>query len=312
MCDEKDLEKFSQDELRLARLSRRRFSTMVAGAGLTLSLGSCSPKANGAAKGAEEGEAGANDAGAEDIALDERMVSIATADGTMDAFFVHQRGAAAPAIIIWPDIAGLRDAFKMMARRLAASGYAVLVANPYYRNVPAPQFADFADFIEQDGFAKVRPWREAANAGAVMRDATALAAFLDAQGAVDASRGVGVQGYCMGGPFTIYSAAAAPDRIHAAASFHGGGLVGADETAPINLMDDINAQLLIAIAQNDDARAPDDKDKLRAAAAANGVTAEIEVYAADHGWTVYDSPAYDEAEGERAWARLLALYDAAL
>ena len=301
MCDEKDLEK-----LRTAALSRRRFSALVAGAGLTLSLGACSSGASGA------NDADTDDPDAQGVAIDESEVSVATADGAMDAFFVHPQNAPAPAVIIWPDIAGRRDAFKMMARRLAASGYAVLVTNPYYRNTPAPQVADFADFIEREGFAKVRPWREAANAAAIMRDAAALVAFLDAQGAVDAARGVGVQGYCMGGPFTIWSAAGAPGRIRAAASFHGGGLVGDDEAAPINLMDDINAQLLIAIAQNDDARAPDDKTRLRAAADAQGVTAEIEVYAADHGWTVYDAPAYDEPEAERAWARLLALYAAAL
>lgn len=290
MCDRHDLESFRKDGM-----SRRKFSALAAGTGLGLALAGCATAADGASAG-----------------LTERMISVDTADGTMDAFFVHPAKGASPAVIIWPDIAGLRDAFKMMARRLAGEGYAVLVANPYYRNVPAPQFADFDEFRAEGGFQKVGPWREAANAEAIMRDATSLIAYLDAQDAVDETRGVGAQGYCMGGPFTVWSAAAVPLRMRAAASFHGGGLVGDAETSPINLFDDINANLLIAIAQNDDAKAPEDKTKLRAAVEANGLDAEIDVYAADHGWTVYDSPVYDEAEGERAWAQLLALYQKSL
>lgn len=299
MCDEKDIEKFRNDAW-----SRRQFSTMVAGAGIGLSLGACSTDVAPA-----DARSSAKGAG---LTLGERMVSIATTDGTMDAFLVYPTNAASPAVIIWPDIAGLRESFKQMARRLAGEGYAVLVANPYYRDIPAPQFSDFEDFVAQQGFQKVRPWREAANAEAVMRDAVSLIAFLDAEEGVDAKRGVGAQGYCMGGAFTIWSAAGAPARMRAAASLHGGGLVGDAATAPINLFDDIKASLLIAIAQNDDAKAPGDKTKLRAAADANGVDAEIEVYAADHGWTVYDSPVYNEIEAERAWARLLALYKKAL
>lgn len=290
MCDDHDLENFRKEGF-----SRRSFATLVAGAGFGLALSGCATAADGAAAG-----------------LTESMVSIDTADGTMDAFFVHPARGTSPAVIIWPDIAGLRDAFKMMARRLAGEGYAVLVANPYYRNVPAPQFADFDEFRAEGGFQKVGPWREAADAEAIMRDTTSLITYLDAQDAVDETRGVGAQGYCMGGPFTIWSAAGVPGRMRAAASFHGGGLVGDKETSPINLFDDINANVLIAIAQNDDAKAPNDKVKLREAADANGVDAEIEVYAADHGWTVYDSPVYNEAEGERAWARLLALYEKSL
>ncbi len=290
MCDNHDLESFRKEGF-----SRRSFAALVAGTGLGLALSGCATAADGAAAG-----------------LTESMVSISTADGTMDAFFVHPASGASPAVIIWPDVAGLRDAFKIMARRLAGEGYAVLVANPYYRDAAAPQFADFDEFRSTGGFQKVGPWRAAADAEAIMRDTTSLIAYLDAQDAVDETRGVGAQGYCMGGPFTIWSAAGVPGRMRAAASFHGGGLVGDAETAPINLFDDINANLLIAIAQNDDAKAPEDKTKLREAAEANGVDAEIEVYAADHGWTVYDSPVYDEAEGERAWARLLALYEKSL
>ena len=287
MCDEIDLQSFKQ-----RGINRRQFGAV----GVLASLAACTTTAE-----------------AEEAGLTESDVTITTADGTMDAFFVHPAGKSVPAVIIWPDIAGLRDAFKMMARRLAASNYAVLVANPYYRSAKAPQFEDFADWAAQGGMQKVGPWREQLTPEAIMRDATSLTGWLDAQDGVKSSAGIGTQGYCMGGPFTVWSAAGVPSRIKAACSFHGGGLVGEGDTAPINLFDDAeDTHFLIAIAKNDDARAPDDKTKLRAAADAAGVEAEIEVFGGDHGWTVYDSPVYDEAEGEKAWARLLATYQAAL
>jgi carboxymethylenebutenolidase len=247
-------------------------------------------------------------------ALAERTVSFAAPGGTMDAFFVHPGAGKHPAVIVWPDIAGLRDSFKVMARRLASSGYSVLVVNPYYRDLPAPQFQDFEDFRANEGFQKVGPWRGRMNADGVTETARAVVGWLDRQPAVDTTKGIGNQGYCMGGPYTIWTAAAVPSRVKAGASFHGGGLVGEDPKAPIHLLDDVadDARFLIAIAQNDDARSPAEKDTLRAAAAAAGVPVEIEVYAGDHGWTVPDSPVYNEAAAERAWGRLLALYSAAL
>jgi len=195
-----------------------------------------------------------------------------------------------------------------MARRLAGEGYAVLVANPYYRDAPAPQFADFADFMKQGGFEKVTPWRSKATApAAITRDAKALVAWLDGQRAVDTKRRIGNQGYCMGGAYTIYSAAAVPARVKAAASFHGGGLATDKGDSP-HLMLQQGHHYLIAIAQNDDAKQPEAKTILRAAAEKLGANAEIEVYPADHGWCVPDSPVYNAAQAERAWGRLLALY----
>ena len=242
--------------------------------------------------------------------LTEAVVSIPTADGTMDAFFVHP-AKPAPAVILWPDIAGLREVKKAMARRLAAEGYAVLVANPYYRDVPAPQFADFADFMKANGFQKVTPWRNRATPQAIMRDGKALVTWLDGQRAVDRGRGIGNQGYCMGGSYTVYTAAAAPERVKAAASFHGGGLVTDKADSPHEMLQK-GTCYLFAIGQNDDAKQPEAKDELRKAADAVGAPAEIEVYPADHGWCVPDSPVYDATQAERAWARLLALYKRAL
>lgn len=288
MCDEIDLAR-----MKGRGVSRREFAAIgAAGAMATLAA---STAAYGQASG-----------------LSEEMVRIPIGSGTMDAFFVHPAEGEHPAIIVWPDIAGLRPTFQMMARQLASAGYSVLVANPFYRDEPAPQFSDFGDFRDGNGFERVGPWREKLTAEAITQDARALVSWLDAQDAVNTADGIGTQGYCMGGPFTVWTAAAVPDRVSAAASFHGGGLVGDGEMAPINLLDDTDAHFLFAIAENDDERSPDEKDALRAAADAANVEAEIEVYPADHGWTVADSPAYDQAAADRAQTRLLALYEAAL
>ncbi|WP_120717162.1 dienelactone hydrolase family protein [Tsuneonella amylolytica] len=291
MCDETDLEAFAKTDSEKTGLTRRGF----AATGAVASLAACTSMPGGGMGGA----------------LTESMVMIPTSDGTMDAFFVHP-AKPAPAVILWPDIAGLREVKMQMARRLAGEGYAVLVANPYYRDVKAPQFADFAAFQAQNGFEKVGPWRaKATEPAAVNRDATALVAWLDKQAAVNTRRGIGNQGYCMGGPYTVYTAAAVPGRVKAAGSFHGGGLVSDKPTSP-HLMLQAGTQYLIAIAQNDDAKQPAAKDELRKAAASVGAKAEIEVYSADHGWCVPDSPAYDQVQAERAWSRLLATYKAAL
>ncbi len=219
----------------------------------------------------------------------ESTVTFDCPDGKMDAFFVHQTGTKLPAVIVWPDIAGLRDSFMAMSRRLAREGYAVLLLNPYYRDAEAPQFDDFDAFRNDGGSDKVTPWRAKLTAEAVMATAKAVVAFLDQDEAIDTGKGIGVQGYCMGGPFAVWTAAAAPERVKAAASFHGGGLVGEEATAPVKVLGQTQASFLFAIAKNDDARAPGDKDALKAAAAAAGRPAEIKVYKGDHGWTVADS-----------------------
>lgn len=246
-------------------------------------------------------------------AMSEQTVTFSTFDGTMDAFYVAPATTPVPGVILWPDIAGLRESKRDMARRLAGRGYATLVLNPYYRDEQGQIWEDFADFAGNEGWPKAREMRKKHTPEAIMRDAKAAVAWLDGRDEVDASRGIGVQGYCMGGPLTMWSAAAVPDRIKAAASFHGGGLVRDDNPmSPHRLMDEMQASLLIAIAQDDDAEAPDHKTILRQAAAAAGREAKIEVYAGDHGWCVPDSPAYNQAAAEKAWADLLTLYGAAL
>lgn len=262
-----------------------------------------------AAIGAAAALAGyAGGAGAAAAALTESTVVVKTPDGDADAFFVHPARGAHPGVILWPDIGGLREAKKVMARRLAQAGYAVLAVNCYYRGGKAPLLSSFAEWRTPAGQAKIGPLRAQLTPEAVTSDARAYVTFLDRQAAVDKARGIGTQGYCMGGPFTVRTAAAAPARIKAAASFHGGGLVTDQPNSPHRLLASTQASYLIAVARNDDARAPADKETFREAAVAAKRPAEIEVYAADHGWCVPDAPAYDQAEADRAFARLLALY----
>lgn len=236
----------------------------------------------------------------------ERAVSVPTPDGTADGLFFHPAKGRHPAVVMWPDIAGIRDANKAMARRLAGAGYAVLLVNQYYRTARAPVLANFAEWRTPAGQDKLKPMIAALDPAGIARDGAAFVAWLDGQAAVDTKRGIGTTGYCMGGPFAVRTAGAAPERVRAVGSFHGGGLVTAQPDSPHLLLERTRASYLVAVARNDDARATD-KDTLQAAARAAGRPAEITVYAADHGWTVPDSPVYDAAEAERAWARLLAL-----
>ncbi len=240
--------------------------------------------------------------------LDEHMVDVETPDGKADAFYVHPAKGRYPGVIFWPDALGLREAKKVMARRLAAEGYAVLVVNPYYRNVRAPLDMDFAAMLTPAGRQKIGPFMPSLTPDAISRDAVAYVAFLNAQAAVDVKRGVGVQGYCFGGPLAIRTAAAVPDRVKAAATFHGGGLVTDKLDSPHHLLGQTHAAFLIAVARNDDQKAPDDRRVFQAAAETAKRSVEVEVYAGDHGWCVPDAPSYNPDEASRAFGRLLALY----
>jgi len=242
-----------------------------------------------------------------------RAVTIATPDGSADAWFTAPTGGRHPAVLVWPDIMGLRPAFRQMGDRLAQSGYAVLVVNQFYRSARAPIVQPGESFDQPGVREKVQPMLKALGADGTVRDARAFAAFLDKQPEVDARRGMGVTGYCMGGPMMMRTAAALPERVRAGGSFHGASLVTDKPDSPHLLVPRMKGRYLFAIAANDDQRAPTDKDALRKAFADARVPAEIEVYAGTmHGWCPPDSRVYDQAQADKAWARLLATFDAAL
>lgn len=243
----------------------------------------------------------------------EKDVEVKTPDGLADAALYYPAGKGTwPAILIWCDFLSLRPVFREMGRRLAGAGYVVLVPNFYYRTKKAPVFEGAFNFASAEDRAKIAPMRQALTNDAAERDAAAYLAFLDAQPQTNKAKKIGVQGYCMGGPLTVRTAAVGPARVGAAATFHSGALVTTDPSSPHLLFPKTKAAYLIATAQNDDKQRPTEKDELKALFAADKRPATVEVYAADHGWCVKGSPVYNEAEAERAWAELLKLYKANL
>lgn len=277
--------------LKMAKLNRRQFGKLGATAALSMML---PPIAN-----------------AQDVM--EMDVTIQTPDGVADCYFVHPSSGKHPAVLVWPDILGLRPAFRAMGKRLAQSGYSVLVVNPFYRSAKSPVVPEGATFADPAISAIVRPMAGALNATTHVTDARAFLGWLDQQSAVDTSKKIGTTGYCMGGPMVMRTVSNFPQRVGAGATFHGGGLNTANPDSPHLGIPEMDARMLICIAANDDERDPESKNVLRAAFADAGVPAEVEVYAGSmHGWTVPDFPVYNEELAERAWSRLLATFSTAL
>jgi len=290
MCDqdhyEDDLAKYLRPEL-----SRRQFGAVSLGIGMAMLL----PRS----------------ADALDVA--EAEVNIKTPDGTADCYFVHPSAGAHAGVVVWPDILGLRPAFRQMGKRLAEAGYSVLVVNPFYRGKKAPVVPEGASFANEAVRNSVMPLAQALNATTHTADAKAFVAWLDTQPSVSKTRKIGTTGYCMGGPIVMRTAAAVPDRVGAGASFHGGGLVTQAADSPHLLVPQMKAQFLFAVAENDDMRDPEAKNVLRDTYAKAKLPAEIEVYAgAAHGWCPPDSQVYNQAQAEKAWSRLLVLFGKAL
>jgi carboxymethylenebutenolidase len=289
MCD-KDTLHGSTEHPRKFGITRRQFGTMAASISLLTML---PPVANAQT-------------------VTESEVEITTPDGVCDAYFVHPASGASAAVLIWPDILGLRTSFRAMGKRLAESGYAVLVVNPFYRSAQAPVVPEGSGFGDPAVRDKVIGLAGTLNADTHVADARAFIGWLDQQAAVDTSRKVGTMGYCMGGPMVMRTAAALPERVGAGGSFHGGGLTTMNPDSPHLLIPQMKSSMLIAVAKNDDAQDPQSKVTLREAFDAAGVEAEIEVYEGDHGWCVPDSAQYHEAAAERAWERTLAIFETAL
>ena len=286
MCDHDAFDDMVEYELRSKDLSRRQFGALTLGVGALSLL----PRAADAAE------------------VSEAEVDIETPDGKADAHFAYPVKGAYPGVLVWPDIFGLRPAFRQMGRRLAESGYAVLTVNPFYRKQRAPTSPENPDFQDPATRAALMALSGSLSPDTAVIDARAFVGWLDAQGAVNKSRKIGTTGYCMGGPLVMRTAAAIPGRIGAAATFHGGGLATDKPDSPHLLIPKMKAQFLIAIAENDDQRRPEEKERLREAFAAAHLPAEIEVYAGTkHGWCPPDSRVYDHDQAEKAWGRLLAL-----
>lgn len=287
MCDE-FTERDTEEYLRKQGITRRDFNRTGAGAAVLMML---PPVAN---------------------ALDvvESDIEVETPDGMADCYFVHPAEGAHAAVIVWPDIVGIRASFRMMGKRLAESGYSVLVVNPYYRTVKGNAVPEGSSFGEPAVREVLMPHARSLSAETCVTDGRAFVKFLDSQSSVDTGRKIGTTGYCMTGSYTMRLAADMPDRIGAGGSFHGGGLASDSEESPHLLVPQMKAGFLIAIAANDDEKDPNSKVLLREAYDAAGVEAEIEVYEDTlHGWCPPDSRAYNEAQAERAWRRLLALFE---
>jgi carboxymethylenebutenolidase len=286
MCDQDHFDDDKSDYEAKGLVTRRQFGVLL-GAGVAIML----PRVVNA------------------VAVADADVTVTTPDGACDAYFVHPATGTAPGVLIWPDIFGRRPAFHQMAKRLAESGYSVLVVNPFYRTKKAPTADKGAATPIPDLMPLARGLSETTN----MTDAKAFIAWLDQQPSVAKNKKVGTQGYCMGGPMAFRTSAAVPDRVGAVASFHGGGLVTDQPNSPHLQASKTKAQFLIAVAANDDQRAPTEKDVLKDTFAKAKLPAEIEVYTgAAHGWCPPDSGVYNEPQAEKAWTRLLALYTKAL
>jgi len=239
----------------------------------------------------------------------EKDVTIKTPDGECDAVLFHPAEGTHPAILVWPDIMGLRPAFRDLGKRLASQGYTVLVPNPFYRSIKGLAITGTANFSDPDTRTRLTGYRQAMTDDGVDKDAIAYLGFLDAQSQTNKMKKAGVQGYCMGGALSFRTAAAVPNRIAAVGSFHGGnGLVTKEANSPHLLIAKTNAAYLVCHAQNDDKTQPGMKDELKAAFVAAKKTATVEVYAADHGWCVPGSAVYNQAEAERAWTNLGNMY----
>jgi carboxymethylenebutenolidase len=290
MCEKDDLDEMYEIS-RSRDLSRRQFGALTFSVGLTAML----PRLADAADTTES------------------EVEIKTPDGTCDAYLVHPVKGKYPAVLIWPDIFGLRPAFRQMGKRLAESGYSVLVINPFYRTKKAPTAPEHPDFNDPATRQALMSLASTLSPATALTDATAFVAYLDSQPSVDKKRKMGTTGYCMGGPFVFRTAAAFPDRIGAGATFHGGGLATDKPESPHLLIPKMKAHFLIAIAENDDQREPEVKNTLRDSFAKAKLPAEIEVYAGTkHGWCPPDSAVYNAEQAEKAWSRMMVLFKAAL
>lgn len=237
----------------------------------------------------------------------EKPIEIQTADGVADGLLIQPEKAGQwPGIIHLTDIGGIRRASKEMAARQASQGYVVLLPNIFYRTHKPPIFPEPIVFGDERFTKRVTELRQALPPEAQDRDVAAYVDFFANQPSVG-GRAFGVVGYCFTGPMALRTAAARPDQIAAAASFHGGGLYTGTATSPHTLLSRLKARLYFGHAIDDRSMPKEAIENLDRALASWGGRHESEIYGARHGWTVPDNPAYDEPEAERAFAKLTQL-----
>ncbi|TSD97251.1 dienelactone hydrolase family protein [Skermania sp. ID1734] len=239
-------------------------------------------------------------------------VNIQTPDGTCDAYFARpEADGRYPAILFYMDAFGLRPTIADMVTHLAGNGYCVLAPNVFYRNGPAPVI-DMPDMsvegARQKFFAAVMPMMRRITPERAVRDAGAYLDFLANNESVAGDR-FGATGYCMGGVLAMRTAAAYPDRIVAAASFHGGRLATDSDDSPHRLASDIRAELYFAHAENDQSMNGAAIARLEQALTEAGVPYRSEVYpGTQHGFTMADTPVFDADALARHWENLFDLF----
>lgn len=240
-------------------------------------------------------------------------VTVTTPDGTCPAtLHLPPAGGPRPAVIIYPDAAGVRDTFRAMADRLAGLGYVALLPDVYYRAGDWAPFDVATVFSDPEQRKRLMTMVGALTPDASVRDAGAFLDFLDGRDEV-VHGPVGTTGYCMGGRISLTVAGRFGDRVGAAASFHGGRLaLEGDPTGVHMLVDDVHAVTYVAAAEDDDSCGPDQLDRLDKAWTEAGVRHMIETYPAHHGFAVPDNDTFDEAASERHWQAMTDLYAAAL
>lgn len=244
--------------------------------------------------------------------MSQRDVSIETPDGTCDASLHTPEGAGPwPAVIMYPDAGGVRDTFHSMAQRLADIGYAVLLPNFYYRHGEVAPFQMETVFSDPSERERLMGLVTSVTKDMGTRDAEAMLAFLAEQPEV-ADTKVGTTGYCMGGGLSLNAAGQFPDRVGAAASFHGGNIASTAPDSPHLLAGAMAANVYIAGAENDASFDDEQFERMSTALTDAGVDHTLVTYPAAHGFAVPDNPTYDEAAAERHWEAMEKLYASSL
>lgn len=244
--------------------------------------------------------------------MHEATIQLRTPDGVMPTRIYHPDGAGSwPVVIFFMDGVAIRPVLFEMARRLASHGYYVVLPDLFYRSGPYPPFDGATVFSDPDARARLMELIKSVTAPGLAADTEAILAHLDTDPAADAWR-IGTVGYCMGGSAALSAAGRFPDRVRAAAAYHGARLATDALESPHLLAPRMRARVYVGYAENDNGFQKPQRALLEQALADAHVPHTIELYHAAHGFTMADLPVYDRDEAERHWTTMLALFDGAL